>query len=98
LGSGGRESWEGAARGGLGTAGGTDGRGGAVANNAAGAGEDGTADACDLSASAGLVKVPAGSSDEMLATRGRDARGVACEGGRGGVFENAAHVYGVSGT
>jgi len=74
------------------------GGGGAVANNAAGAGDDGTADARDTSASAGLVKVPAGSSDEMLATRGRDVRGVACEGGRGGVFENAAHVYGGSGT
>jgi len=44
LGIGGRDSWEGAARGGLGTAGGTGWRGGAVANNAAGAGDDGTAD------------------------------------------------------
>ena len=98
MGSGGRESWAGAARGGLGTAGGTDGRGGAVANNAAGAGDDGAADARDTSASAALVEVPAGSSDEMLATGGRDVRGDAGEGGRGGVFENAAYVYGVSGT
>jgi len=98
LGSRGRESWAGAARGGLGTAGGTDGRGGAVDNNAAGAGDDGAADARYTSAAAGLVEVPVDSSDEMLATRGRDVQGVACEGGRGREFRNAAHVYGVSGT